>query len=83
MSVSEKGCDVIRIGNSKTAANIYSALLPQFAYYNGILRSLQTGVRMTGLLILFSDDHDDPRIYNIALVNMVLSKYLLLSKLTS
>ena len=63
------------MGNSKTAASIHSALLPQFPHYKGMLIYCKW-VRMLGLLINFSDDHEDPTIYNIAVVNMVVSKYL-------
>ena len=31
---------------------------------------------ISSYLIFFSDDHDDPTIYSIAVMNMVLSKYL-------
>ena len=38
---------------------------------------------MAGLLINFSHDHDDPTIYNIAVVNMVIPKYLLVIAIVS
>ena len=55
LSVSEKVFNAIKIGKSDTSAN---SLSPLFIYVHPLRRyagSLQTGVTMAGLLIIFSD----------------------------
>ena len=80
MSVSEKRSHAIKIGNSDTAANVHSAILPLFTHYKGMQAHCKPGLRIAGLLIIFSDYFNNETsfysIYNIAVVNMVLSKYL-------
>ena len=46
--------------------------LPLFNTLQRYASTLQIGGRMAGLLINFDDDHENPTIYNIAVVNMVL-----------